>query len=128
MNIPTNLKYVNTHEWLRVEGTEAYVGITEFAVSQLGDISFIEIETEGDALEKGEMFGTIEAVKTVSDVYMPVGGTVLEVNQAVLDTPELHNNDPFGDGRLIKIAIADTNELNDLLDAAAYEDVAKSCH
>lgn len=125
MNIPTNLKYAKTHEWIRVEGNEAFIGITEFAVSELGDISFIEIETEGEDLNKGEMFGTIEAVKIVTDVYMPVSGNVLEVNQAVLDDPLILNNDPFGEGWLIKISVADATEFDSLLDANAYSEIAK---
>ena len=125
MNIPNNLKYAESHEWIRVEGNEAFIGITEFAVGELGDVSFVEIETEGEDLEKGEMFGTIEAVKTVTDVYMPVSGQVLEVNQDVLDTPELLNNAPFDAGWLIKISIANPSELDNLLDANAYAEIAK---
>ncbi|MDR2835246.1 MAG: glycine cleavage system protein GcvH [Bacteroidales bacterium] len=125
MNIPANLKYAETHEWIRVEEQIAYVGISEFAVSELGDISFIDIDTEGEDLDKGEMFGAIEAVKTVSDVYMPISGKVLEVNQAVIDKPELLNNDCYGEGWLIKIEIKDNSEINTLLDSEAYAEIAK---
>ncbi|HNQ67083.1 MAG TPA: glycine cleavage system protein GcvH [Bacteroidales bacterium] len=125
MNIPTNLKYAESHEWLRIEGEMAYIGITEFAATALGDIVFIEIETEGENLDKGESFGTIEAVKTVSDIYMPVGGEVVEVNQAIMDDPALVNKDCFGNGWLIKIKMNDPAEANNLLDAAAYTEVAK---
>ncbi len=121
MNIPENLKYTKDHEWIRVEGNEAYVGITDYAQGELGDIVFIEIETEGEALEKEEVFGTIEAVKTVSDMFMPVSGEVLEVNQKLEDSPEVVNKDPYGDGWLIKIGLKDEAELNELLDADAYK-------
>ncbi|MFP4023871.1 MAG: glycine cleavage system protein GcvH [Thiohalospira sp.] len=121
MNIPENLKYTKDHEWIRVEGNEAYVGITDYAQGELGDIVFIEIETEGEALEKEEVFGTIEAVKTVSDMFMPVSGEVLEVNEKLEDSPEVVNKDPYGDGWLIKISLKDEAELDDLLDADAYK-------
>lgn len=120
MNIPNNLKYTESHEWVRVEGDEAYVGITEFASSQLGDIVFLEIETEGEELDKGDAYGTIEAVKTVADSYMPVAGEVIEVNQAAIDEPSVVNKDPYGEGWLIKIKIADSSELDELLDSEAY--------
>ena len=125
MNIPANLKYAQSHEWLRIEGDEAYVGITEFAATHLGDIVFVEIETEGENLDKAEAFGTIEAVKTVSDIYMPVSGEVLEVNQAIIDDPSLINKDCYGDGWLIKIKMNDSSEANALLNAEAYSEVAK---
>lgn len=125
MNIPNNLKYTESHEWLRIEGDEAYIGITEFAATHLGDIVFIEIETEGENLDKGESFGTIEAVKTVSDSYMPVAGEVIEVNQAIVDDPALVNKDCFGDGWLIKIKMNNPADANALLDAAAYANIAK---
>ncbi|MBN1250829.1 MAG: glycine cleavage system protein GcvH [Bacteroidales bacterium] len=121
MNIPENLKYTKDHEWLRVEGDEAFVGITDFAQGELGDIVFIEIETEGETLEKEEVFGTVEAVKTVSDLLMPVTGEVIEINPNLEDTPEIVNKDPYGKGWLIKIKISDLAEVNDLLDAAAYK-------
>ena len=121
MNIPENLKFTKDHEWIRVEGNEAYVGITEYAQGELGDVVFVEIETEGEKLDKEEVFGTIEAVKTVSDMFMPVSGEVLEVNGKLEDTPEIVNKDPYGEGWLIKISIKDEAELNDLLDAGAYK-------
>ncbi|MGM0504019.1 MAG: glycine cleavage system protein GcvH [Bacteroidota bacterium] len=121
MNIPENLKFTKDHEWIRVEGNEAYVGITEYAQGELGDVVFVEIETEGEALDKEEVFGTIEAVKTVSDMFMPVSGEVLEVNGKLEDTPEIVNKDPYGEGWLIKISIKDEAELNDLLDAGSYK-------
>ncbi len=125
MNIPNNLKYAESHEWLRIEGDVAFIGITEFAATHLGDIVFIEIETEGENLDKGESFGTIEAVKTVSDTYMPVSGEVLEVNQAIIDDPALVNKDCFGDGWLIKIKMNNPAEADSLLDATAYAEIAK---
>lgn len=125
MNFPENLKYTESHEWLRIEGDEAYVGITEFAASHLGDIVFIEIETEGEELDKGESFGSIEAVKTVSDSYMPVAGEVIEVNEAILDDPALVNKDCYGDGWLIKIKLSNPADAEALMDAAAYAEVAK---
>ncbi len=121
MNVPDNLKYSRDHEWIRVEGSEAFVGISEFAQGELGDIVFVEIETEGEELGKDEVFGTIEAVKTVSDLLMPVRGTVLEVNPKLADEPELVNKNPFGDGWLVKVKISNPNELNELLDAEAYK-------
>ena len=125
MNIPENLKYSSDHEWIRVEGEVAYVGITDFAQHELGDIVFVDITCEGETLEKGEVFGSIEAVKTVSDVLLPVGGEVLEVNAAVGDDGEasLVNNDPYGEGWLVKIKITDPAELDELLDAAAYHNL-----
>ena len=122
MNIPENLKYSSDHEWIRVEGEVAYVGITDFAQHELGDIVFVDITTEGETLEKGEVFGSIEAVKTVSDVLLPVGGEILEVNAAVGDNGEasLVNNDPYGEGWLVKIKMTDPAELDELLDAEAY--------
>jgi len=121
MNIPENLKYTKDHEWIRVEGEEAYVGITDYAQGELGDIVFIEIETEGENLAKEEVFGTIEAVKTVSDMFMPIAGEVLEVNEKLEETPEVANKDPYGEGWLIKIKVKDAAELNELLDPAAYK-------
>lgn len=121
MNLPENLKYTKDHEWIRVEGEEAYVGITDFAQGELGDIVFVEIETEGENLAQGDTFGTIEAVKTVSDLFMPVGGEVMEFNTALEDSPELVNKDPYGDGWLIKISISDASELGGLLTATEYQ-------
>ena len=121
MTIPENLKYTSEHEWISVEGDVALVGITAFAQGELGDIVFVEIETEGETLTKGETFGTIEAVKTVSDLFMPVGGEVVEINPALEGTPELVNKDPYGQGWLIKIALSNQDELGDLLSAAEYQ-------
>lgn len=120
MNCPTNLKYTKDHEWIRLEGDEAYVGITDFAQGELGEIVFVENEKEGETLEINEVFGSIEAVKTVSDLCMPVGGEIIEINAELEDAPELVNNDPYGNGWMIKIKITDAAELNDLMDAEAY--------
>ena len=121
MNVPAELKYTKEHEWIRVEGEEAVVGITDYAQSQLGDIVFVECETVGDALEAGETFGTIEAVKTVSDLYLPVAGEVLEFNEELEGEPELVNKDPYGKGWIVKIIISDETELDGLLNADAYK-------
>lgn len=120
MNIPSALKYTKEHEWLRVEGDVAYVGITDFAQGELGDIVFLEIETCGESLAKEEVFGTIEAVKTVSDLFMPASGTLTEVNELLEEQPELVNSDPYGKGWLIKITIKDATELSELLSAEEY--------
>lgn len=121
MTLPENLKYTQEHEWISVEGDVALVGITSFAQGELGDIVFVEIETEGETLDKGETFGTIEAVKTVSDLFMPVGGKVLEINPALEASPELVNKDPYGAGWLIKISVTNAAELDELLNAAEYQ-------
>ena len=121
MNVPAELKYTKEHEWIRVEGEEAVVGITDYAQSQLGDIVFVECETVGDALEAGETFGTVEAVKTVSDLYLPVAGEVLEFNEELEGEPELVNKDPYGEGWIVKIKISDETELDGLLNADAYK-------
>ncbi len=121
MNIPSNLRYTKDHEWIRVEGDEAYVGITDYAQSELGEIVFVDITTEGETINQDETFGSIEAVKTVSDLNMPVTGEVLEVNEAINDQPELVNNDPYGEGWMIKISIALPEELDTLLDAEGYK-------
>lgn len=126
MNIPAELKYTKDHEWVKVEGNEAIVGITDFAQGQLGDVVFIEIETEGETLEHEEVFGTIEAVKTVSDMFMPVAGKVIAVNEKLADTPEIVNKDPYGDGWMIRIAITDASQLNDLLTAEQYAEIANA--
>ncbi|MCD4680106.1 MAG: glycine cleavage system protein GcvH [Bacteroidales bacterium] len=123
MNIPDNLKYTKNHEWIRVEGEEAFIGITEFAQSQLGDIVFIEVETVGEQLDAEEAFGTIEAVKTVSDLFMPVAGEVLEFNEELDANPELINKDAFNEGWIIKIKFDDPKQINELLDAAAYKEL-----
>ena len=121
MKMPEQLKYTSEHEWISVDGDVAKVGITSFAQGELGDIVFVEIETVGETLDKGETFGTIEAVKTVSDLFMPVGGKVLEINPELESTPELVNKDPFGAGWLIKISIGDATELDELLSAEQYQ-------
>ncbi len=121
MNIPADLKYTQDHEWIRVEGDIATVGVTDFAQGELGDIVFVEIETEGEELDKGETFGTVEAVKTVSDLFMPVGGEVAEVNEGLLDEPELVNKDPYEKGWMIKIKIAAAAELEGLISAEEYQ-------
>ncbi|MDE5945189.1 MAG: glycine cleavage system protein GcvH [Rikenella sp.] len=119
-NIPSNLKYSKDHEWIRVEGEEAYVGITDFAQDQLGDIVFVDITTEGETLAQGDVFGTIEAVKTVSDAFIPVAGEVLEINGALEDAPETVNKDPYGEGWMIKIRVTDPAQLDGLLSADDY--------
>lgn len=121
MNIPENLLYTEDHEWLRVEGNEAYIGVTDFAQKELGDVVFVEVETLEETLDKGEAFGTIEAVKTVSDMFMPVGGTVLALNELLEDAPETINKDPYGKGWVVKIAITNPSDLDEMLDAAAYK-------
>ena len=121
MNFPTNVKYTNEHEWIRLDGEEAYVGITDYAQDQLGDIVFVDITTEGETLDKGEVFGTIEVVKTVSDLFLPIGGEVLEVNPELEEHPELVNQDPYGKGWLVKIKPTDPSEMDALLDAEAYK-------
>ena len=120
MNIPDNLKYTNDHEWIKIDGDNVYVGITDYAQKELGDIVFIEVETEGESLQKGDTFGTIEAVKTVSDMYMPISGEVVELNSKLEDEPEIINNAPYGDGWIIKIAIKDKAELEKLMSAKEY--------
>ncbi len=121
MNVPESLKYTNDHEWIKIEGDIATVGITDFAQGELGDIVYVEIETEGEEIEEGEVFGTVEAVKTVSDLFMPVSGTITEVNGELEDSPELVNEDPYGKGWMIKIKMS--GGADSLLDAAAYQDV-----
>lgn len=121
MNFPENIRYTSEHEWIRVEGDEAYVGITDYAQSELGEIVFIDVPTEGETVAQGEVFGSIEAVKTVSDLNMPVTGEVLEINGALDAQPELVNNDPYGEGWIIRIAVRDAAELDSLMDAAAYQ-------
>lgn len=122
MNVPNNLKYTKDHEWIRLEGSEAFVGITDFAQSELGDIVFVDVDSEGDELNQEEVFGSIEAVKTVSDMFMPVGGTVLEFNQQLEDQPELVNQDPYGAGWIVKIRMSDAAEVEKLLAADAYQE------
>ena len=121
MNTPANLRYTSEHEWIRVEGNEAFVGITDYAQSELGEIVFVDVNTVGETVAQGDVFGSVEAVKTVSDLNMPVSGDVLEFNEALNDQPELVNNDPYGEGWMVKITVNDPAELNNLLDAAGYQ-------
>ena len=123
MNIPDNLKFTKDHEWIRIEGEEAYIGVTDFAQGELGDIVYVEVETVGETIDKEESFGTIEAVKTVSDLFMPVGGEILEKNDKLEDSPEIINTDPYTDGWIIKIKMTNPAELNELLDAGQYKDL-----
>ncbi len=123
MNFPDDLKYTKEHEWVRIEGNVATIGITDFAQGELGDIVFVEVETEGEDLDQDEVFGSIEAVKTVSDLFMPLSGTIAEFNSKVEDEPELVNKDPYGEGWIVKIAISDIEELGSLMDATAYQEV-----
>lgn len=126
MKIPAELKYTEDHEWVSLDGDTATVGITDFAQGELGDVVFVEIETEGEELDKGETFGSVEAVKTVSDLFMPVGGEVTEVNDALADEPELVNKDPYGKGWMIKIKMSDSSEIDDLLSADDYKKMAEA--
>lgn len=121
MNFPENIRYTSEHEWIRVEGDIAYVGITDYAQSELGEIVFVDVPTVGETIAQGEVFGSVEAVKTVSDLNMPVTGEVLELNEALDAQPELVNNDPYGEGWMIKISVKDASELNNLMDATAYQ-------
>ena len=120
MNYPDNLKYSKDHEWIRVEGDEAFVGITAFAAGELGDIVFVDVDTEGESLDQDEVFGSVEAVKTVSDLFLPVAGEVLEFNEGLEDAPESVNEDPYGEGWMVKIKISDPSQLDGLMDSAAY--------
>lgn len=122
MNIPAELKFSKDHEWVRVEGDVAVVGITDFAQSELGDIVFVDIDQEGETLDSEEVFGSVEAVKTVSDLFMPVSGEVIEVNEGLADAPESVNSDPYGEGWMVKIKMSDVSELEGLLDADAYKE------
>ena len=121
MNVPANLKYTKEHEWIRLEGEMAYVGITDYAQSELGEIVFVEVETVGEILNEGDVFGTIEAVKTVSDLYLPVDAEILEFNEALESNPELVNDDPYGKGWMVKIGVSDVAQLDTLLSASEYE-------
>lgn len=123
MNVPGNLRYTKDHEWIKVEGDEGIVGITEFAQGELGDIVFIEVETVGEELAREDAFGTIEAVKTVSDMFMPVEGEVIEFNSMLESEPELVNKDPYGNGWIVRIRMTNPQDLDDLLDAEAYEEL-----
>ena len=121
MNFPSNLRYTKDHEWISLEGDIATIGITDFAQRELGDIVYVEVETIGKAMQAGEIFGTVEAVKTVSDLYLPIAGTVLELNATLAGTPEVVNNNPYGDGWMIKMKVNDPAEVAALMDAPAYE-------
>jgi glycine cleavage system H protein len=121
MNIPSELKYTKDHEWVKIEGDVAIVGITEFAQSELGDIVYVEIETIGETLDQEDVFGSVEAVKTVSDLFMPLSGEILEFNEALEGNPELVNSDPYGEGWMIKLKLTDASQYDQLLDAATYE-------
>ena len=123
MNIPAELKYTKDHEWIRLEGDIAYIGITDFAQSELGDIVYVEIETVGETVTQEAIFGTVEAVKTVSDLFMPLTGEVLEINPKLEGDPELVNKDPYGDGWMVKIKVADMSQVDHLLDATKYAEV-----
>jgi len=121
MNVPANLKYTKDHEWVKIDGNTATIGVTDFAQGELGDIVYIEIETEGETLDKEEVFGSIEAVKTVSDLFMPLSGAIVEFNQDLEANPEVVNTDPYGDGWMIKVTISDASEVDSLLSASEYE-------
>lgn len=123
MNFPTNVKYTSEHEWIRIENDEAIVGITDYAQDQLGDIVFVDVTTEGETLEQGEVFGTIEVVKTVSDLFLPIDGEIVEVNPELEEHPELVNKDPYGEGWIIRIKPTDASQMDELLDAEAYKKI-----
>jgi len=123
MNFPENLKYTKEHEWIAIDGDIATVGVTDFAQSELGDIVFVEIETEGETLAKDEVFGTIEAVKTVSDLFMPLSGEIVEINNALEDAPESVNENPYDAGWMVKIKLSDASEVDSLMDVAAYKEL-----
>src|SRR5215208_2979124 len=121
MNFPENLRYTKEHEWIRLEGDEAIIGITDFAQHELGDIVYVEIETMGQQLNAGDIFGTVEAVKTVSDLYLPVSGTITEINSKLNTSPELVNNDPYGEGWMVKMKLSNSGDIDSLMKAEAYE-------
>lgn len=121
MNFPDNLRYTKDHEWIRLEGDEAFIGITDFAQHELGDIVYVEVETVGQQLNAGDVFGTVEAVKTVSDLYLPVNGTITEVNSKLNASPELVNNDPYGDGWMVKMKVSNAGDVDSLMNAEAYQ-------
>ncbi|WP_298882570.1 glycine cleavage system protein GcvH [uncultured Polaribacter sp.] len=123
MNLPSELKYTKDHEWIKIEDNIATVGITDFAQSELGDIVYVDVDTLDDSVEEGEVFGSVEAVKTVSDLFMPLTGEVIEFNEELEDEPELVNSDPYGKGWMIKIEISDSSQINNLLDAEAYKEL-----
>ncbi len=123
MNFPTNVKYTSEHEWIRLENDEAIIGITDYAQDQLGDIVFVDVTAEGETLEQGEVFGTIEVVKTVSDLFLPIGGEIVEVNPELEEHPELVNKAPYGEGWIIRIKPTDASQMDELLDAEAYKKI-----
>jgi glycine cleavage system H protein len=123
MSVPADLKYSKEHEWIKIDGDVATIGITDFAQGELGDIVYVEIETEGETLDKDEVFGTVEAVKTVSDLFMPLSGEVIEFNAAIESAPESVNSDPYGEGWMIKVKMSNPSEADELFDAAAYDDL-----
>lgn len=123
MNFPTNVKYTSEHEWIRLENNEAIIGITDYAQDRLGDIVFVDVTAEGETLEQGEVFGTIEVVKTVSDLFLPIGGEIVEVNPELEEHPELVNKDPYGEGWIIRIKPTDASQMDELLDAEAYKKI-----
>lgn len=123
MNFPENLRYTKDHEWIRIEGDEAVVGITDFAQHELGDIVYVEVETINKSLKEGDVFGTVEAVKTVSDLYLPISGTILELNPKLSGNPELVNTDPYGDGWMVRMKLEDPSAIESLMDAAAYRNL-----
>ncbi|MFO8239827.1 MAG: glycine cleavage system protein GcvH [Dissulfuribacterales bacterium] len=126
MNIPESLRYSKEHEWVKIEGDIVTVGITDFAQGELGDIVFVEVETVGENLNKGEVFGTIEAVKTVSDLFLPVAGEIIELNEKIEEEPELINSDPYGNGWIVKVKVSDSKQLEDLMDSTSYEKMIQS--
>ncbi|MDX5326362.1 MAG: glycine cleavage system protein GcvH [Bacteroidota bacterium] len=123
MNIPSDLKYTKDHEWVRVEGDVAIVGITDFAQGELGDIVFVDVDTVGENLDKEEVFGSVEAVKTVSDLFLPISGEIVEFNEGLNDSPDLVNSDPYGEGWMVKVKMSDTSEVGDLMGADEYKDL-----
>ncbi len=123
MNIPSELKYTKDHEWVRIEGDVATIGITDFAQGELGDIVFVDVDTEGETLDKEEVFGSVEAVKTVSDLFLPLSGEITEFNENLADAPEVVNSDPYGEGWMIKIKVSNMDEVSELLSAEQYEDL-----
>jgi len=125
MNIPSNLKYTKDHEWIKIDGETAIVGITDFAQGELGDVVYVDVDSLGDTVEEGAVFGSVEAVKTVSDLFMPVTGEVIEFNDALAEEPELVNSDPYGKGWMIKVAISDSSQIENLLNAESYQKLIK---
>ncbi len=123
MNIPANLKYTKDHEWVKIEGDIATIGITYFAQSELGDIVYVDVDTLNETIEKEEVFGSVEAVKTVSDLFMPITGEIIEINEALADEPEKVNTDPYGEGWMVKISISDASQIEELLSAEAYREL-----